>query len=147
MEYDEYLRLLIYIPGKIDKCINLLSNEYLKGSPLKFYNLPYIIQIHAFDGISQKALKELIPFDKSRISIVVRELIDQGLVEDTGTKRNSSLHLTDKGRDTLPVCKLFIELIKKEIFGEENIFDPEYVRKTFEFDERLNMLIEKYSRK
>ncbi len=147
MEYDEYLKLMIFIPGKIDKCINLISNEYLKGSPIKFYTIPYLYQIHTFDGISQKKLKELIPFDKSRISIVVRELIDAGLVVDTGTKRNSSLHLTEKGENTLPLCKLFIELIKKEIFGEDDIFSPEYIKKTFEFDERLDMLIDKYSKK
>lgn len=147
MEYDEYLKLMIFIPVKIEKCTTLLSNEYLDGSALKFYHIPYLYQIHSSDGISQKQLNEVIPFDKSRISIVVRELIDNGLVTDTGTKRNSSLHLTDKGVNILPLCKMFIELVKKEIFGENDIFDPEYIKKTFEFDEKLDRLIEKYSKK
>lgn len=147
MDNDEYLKLLVFIPVKIDKCISLLSNEFLKDSPIKFYNIPYILQINAVDGISQKSLKDLIPFDKSRISIVVRELIDQGLVVDTGTKRNSSLHLTENGKAILPICKLFIELVKKEIFGEGDILDSESMQKTFEFDRRLDMLIEKYGKK
>ncbi len=147
MEYDEYLRMLIFIPVKIDKCTSLLSNEYLKESDLKFYHILYLYQINSTDGISQKQLTEVIPFDKSRISIVVRELIEGGFIEDTGTKRNSSLHLTEKGRNVLPLCKLFIEFIKKEIFGEDNIFDPEYIDKTMQFDARLDVLIDKYGKK
>lgn len=144
---DNYIKTLAYLPNKMDRCLNLIAENYLADTQLKPYYIPYILFIKDFDGISQKNLKDLIPFDKSRISIVVRELMNMGLIVDSGTKRNSSLHLTDKGREAYSLCRMFLEIVKNELFSKSEFDDEEYMRKNLAFDSHLDEIIEKYSRK
>lgn len=53
---------------------------------MKNYSYPIIEMIAMNDGISQREINTYVPFDKSRISIIVSELIKDGYVEDTGSK-------------------------------------------------------------
>lgn len=142
---EECMQISMYLPEKINKCINLLATEYLKDTNLKPYYVPYILNIERVDGISQKQLKVLIPFDKSRISVVVHELIDKGLIYNDGVGRNSSLHLTDDGRASYSVCKMFFDIVKKEIFGWDDDIEEEIRRQNKMFNDRLDALIEKLS--
>lgn len=128
------------------KCISILANEYLKDTKIKSYYLPYIAHIKYHDGLSQSDLKEFIPFDKSRISVVVRELVDLGLVYNSATGRNSCLHLTENGLNAFSLCKMFMNLLKKEIF----VLTPEeetFVRKlNLSLNERLDGILAKYDK-
>ncbi len=145
MTAQECIQLCMYIPEKINRCINLLAQKYLKDTNLKPYYVPYIINIKRVDGISQKQLKVLIPYDKSRISVVIHELIDRGLVYNDGAGRNSSLHLTEDGHAVFSICKMFFDIVNKEIFGWDENIEKEIVRQNMILNDRLDDLIDKLS--
>ena len=143
---DDILHKFMYIPEKINKCIDLLAEYYLKDTGLKSYYIPYILRIGKNDGISQKELRDFLPFDKSRISTVVNELIQTGLVTNDGEGRNTSLHLTEKGLAAVSVSRMFFNITMQEVFrvGEMN---DEIARKTAEFNEHLDSVMSKYGQK
>lgn len=145
-EEDDYFLLAMYTPEKVSKCVNLLAEDYLKGTKLKVYYIPYILHIRGSDGISQKELKETIPFDKSRISVVIRELIETGLVYNSATGRNSSLHLTDNGMAAFSICKMFMNIVKTEIFNLDPEKEEFYRQKNVQFNKHLDEIIAKYSK-
>ena len=64
---------------------------------LKHYHIPFLVCMAMSPGISQKGLCEKVPLDKSRVSIVVRELIGLGLAVNSSTGKIWSLNLTSKG--------------------------------------------------
>ncbi len=140
---DEYIQMMLYLPEKISKCVNLLAANYLKDSNIKVYYMPYLLNLKVNDGMSQKDLKCKISCDKSRISVVVHELIDQGLVYNDAKGRNSSLHLTEKGNEAYTVCKMFFDIVKKELFSLDTTDDVKV--KDIEFNNHLDELLEKYS--
>ena len=51
---DEYLALILCLPDKLGRCVELLAQRYLKDSDLKSYYLPYLLYVKLNDGISQK---------------------------------------------------------------------------------------------
>lgn len=140
---DEYIQMMLYMPEKINKCISLLADNYIEDSNIKVYYMPYLINLKVRDGMSQKDLKCNISCDKSRISVVIHELIDLGFVYNDAKGRNSSLHLTEKGKKAYEVCKKFFEVVKKELF---NLEMAEEVRvKDMEFNAHLDEVIKKYT--
>ncbi|GEM_PF-1958936 len=140
---DEYVQMMLYLPEKVSKCINLLAENYLGETNIKVYYMPYLLNLKLHDGMSQKDLKTNISCDKSRISVVVHELIDNGFVYNDAKGRNSSLHLTEKGHDAYTVSKMFFGIVKKELFGLNT--SEEVKKKDVEFNNRLDELIEKYT--
>ena len=140
---DEYIHVMVYLPDKISKCVDALAASHFTDPDMKPYFFPYIIRLHAIDGATQKDLNAVIPYDKSRISVVVNQLIKLGYVYDDGQGRNSSLHLTEKGERAYPECRSFLDLISKELFGiaEGN---TEIRRKNIEFDRHLDELLKQY---
>lgn len=139
---DEYLRILMTIPTKINKCIDLLGEEYLSDAGLKPYYVQYILYINEHDGISQKDLNAVIPFDKSRISVVIHQLTDRGYVYNDSNGRNNSLHLTEKGKEVVPICKMFLDVMEKEIFNIDN-YNPAQRQINIDLNERLDRLMER----
>ncbi|MCQ2079755.1 MAG: MarR family transcriptional regulator, partial [archaeon] len=65
---------------KMRKCIRYLSEPYLEKEGLRSHHVVFLFAIEKEDGMSQKDLKEHLPYDQSRISMVVSELISRGLV-------------------------------------------------------------------
>ncbi|MCQ2078451.1 MAG: MarR family transcriptional regulator [archaeon] len=141
-----YFRLLMYLPEKLTKCIDLVSQDYLRDTNLKTYFMAYIFHIKSNDGISQKDLKLLIPHDKSRISVVVNELIELGLVYDDGVGRSSSLHLTDSGMNAFVICKMLFDLVGREIFKMSRENYELIKQKNIEFDKHLDSILSRYSK-
>ncbi len=145
MDDEEYIRMMVYMPDKIGKCVDALAAAHFSDPDMKSYFFAYILRLHAIDGATQKDLAEVIPFDKSRISVVVNQLIKLGYVYDSGRGRNSSLHLTEKGKMAYPECRSFLDLLAEEIFGLEE--DGIEIRRiNTEFNDRLDRLLEKYKR-
>lgn len=141
---EEYFQRMIFLPEKLNKCISALADTYFRDTDLKVYYIPYIINLKQSDGISQKELNSRIPCDKSRISVVVNELISKGLVYNAAKGRNSSLHLTEKGHGAHSVCRMFVDLVNKELFGgyenEKTVRDC-----TMEFDLHIDSVLAKLS--
>lgn len=140
MTDEDFFQMMAFLPEKMNKCISLLAETYFKDTELKVYFIPYIIDLRAHDGMSQKELNRLIPCDKSRISVVIHELMDRGLVYNDGKGRNSSLHLTDKGLGAYSVSRMFVDLVNKELFS--GFSDRDSIQKQFsEFDSHMDTVL------
>jgi len=86
----------------LDKATRFVRNtaaEEVEGFGFRHYHIPFLVAIARSPGISQKGLCERVPLDKSRVSIVVRELISLGLAVNSSTGKVWSLNLTTKGTD------------------------------------------------
>ncbi len=92
-------KMLFYLPCKVEKAMKKIYVEQKAELPCKDYQLPVLKIIYYNDGITQKEISNDIPFDKSRVSVIVNELIASGWVVDTGEGRSSCLHLTEEGTD------------------------------------------------
>ena len=86
----------------LDKATRFVRNsaaEDVESQGFRHYHIPFLISIARSPGISQKGLCERVPLDKSRVSIVVRELISLGLAVNSSTGKVWALNLTPKGMD------------------------------------------------
>ena len=123
--FDEALAIqhtLFYVPVKISRSMRDASADFLKDLPVKEYHIPFILMIGYFDGISQKEINEKVPFDKSRISVIVNELIKMGYVIDSNPGRSSCLHLTDAGKSISSVAKMYFKIVSDKIYS---VLDPQ----------------------
>ena len=82
---------------RISRCVRYISSEEAEECGFKHYHIPFLLAIGKNPGISQKGLCERIPFDKSRVSIVVRDLMDRGYAVNGSTGKVWSLSLTPSG--------------------------------------------------
>lgn len=105
----EIFERLEVFSDKIKKCIRYLLGPELKEMGLKSYHPLFLLPIERESGMSQKDLRECVPYDKSRVSMVVGELIAMGLVTDEGRGKTSVLRLTDSGREA---CRSFREMME-----------------------------------
>lgn len=138
----EIKRLMFTLPFKVNRVLR----SYLSGPCLelgvKEYQVPTLNIIYYYDGISQKGIKSLLPFDKSRISVVVNELISAGMVKNSGEGRTSSLHLTGKGMDvavrlSASVDKLFERVCAPLSDEEKAIAEDIHIRISRGLDELI----------
>ena len=111
-ERNELIDLMMVFPRKMSMFTRAVASKYLKDSRIKPYHLMMIHGIGSGDGISQKDLVEMLPFDKSYISTGVRELIDMGLVYNESEGKVHSLRLTDMGRDLMAMGEMMFDLIQ-----------------------------------
>lgn len=121
---NELIDLMMVFPKRVNAVSRIIAAKYLKDSRLKSYHLILINGIGSSDGISQKDLGDLIPFDKSYISIGVRDLMDMGYIVNEGQGKAHSLKLTDQGRDVMLMSDMMFEIIRQSIMAnitpEEN---------------------------
>ncbi len=116
MDTNEYEKLLYYLPSKMRKAATRYSNDFIKDTSLKDYYFPVLQAIFYQDGISQKELANAISRDKSRVSVIVNELIEQGLIYDSAEGRSSSLHLTESGKQANAVGRMYSKIAVNEFF-------------------------------
>lgn len=110
--------IIMCFPGKMKQCMRLIAMQYLQGTNIRPHYLPYISCIGQNDGVSQKELNEMIPVDKSHVSTVVRELMDLGLVYNSGTGKVHSLHLTDSGRNIMATSQMMFDIVESKMFKD-----------------------------
>ena len=113
---DDSITLILGFPKKMSQCMRLVASAYLKDSSVKPQYLTIIYHLGTNDGISQKELNEVVPFDKSYISTMVRDMTDLGLVYNDSTGKVHSLHLTDQGRDIYAMSRMMFELLDRNLF-------------------------------
>lgn len=117
LEEKNTFEMLEVFSDKLKKCIRYLVAPSLSEMGLKSYHMLFLLPIERNGGMSQKDIRELVPYDKSRVSMVVGELIAMDLVINEGTGKTSSLRLTEKGEEA---CRLFRSKVKNlnsEIMG------------------------------
>lgn len=114
---DELMNLMMIFPRKMTAVSKGLTSKYLKDTRVKAHHIMIIHGISLKDGPSQKDLVELLPFDKSYISMGVRELIDMGFVRNDAEGKVQKLYLTDTGSDILAMCKMMVDIIQPSILS------------------------------
>ena len=126
--------------------IGIVGDKVLEDYGIKSYHLALLRVISSQDGIDQKGIRKTIPFDKSRISVIIRELSDWGFVYDTGSGRSSSLHLTDKGKEAVKVTPEYTRIVEKEVLPDLSEEELEVLNRVFEkLNRRMDDIIEKNS--
>ena len=101
--------------------------------------------VYSNEGIDQKTIRTVVPFDKSRISVIVRELLEMGLLMDTASGRSSSLHLTAKGREVVSKTPQFKQRLREELFSPFSKEEMEEMRELFaKLNSHLDTVIQKY---
>ena len=139
---DDLNRLFFYLPIKVKKVSSKLSSDFISDIPVKDYFFPILRAVYLNDGMSQKELTGVLPYDKSRISVVVREMIEAGLITDSADGRSTCLHLTEKGKEANAVGRMYAKLTMNTIF---QTFSEEELHSAMEFllklDARLDEII------
>ncbi len=133
-----------YFPKKMTQAIAVIGDKLFSDLGIKSYHLAVLRVIYSNEGIDQKSIRKVIPFDKSRISVVVRELLDGGFITDSATGRSSSLHLTELGHRAVARTDEFRRQVNEEIFGQFTKEEMEFLNKSFvRLNDRLNEIIGK----
>lgn len=133
----------LYFPKKMTQVLAIIGDKLFADLGIKSYHLSVLRVIYDHDGIDQKSIRKVIPFDKSRISVVVRELLDGGFVVDSASGRSSSLHLTDKGQEAVARTPEFKRLVNEDIFGDFTADEMKFMDESFvRLNKRLNEIIE-----
>jgi|GEM_PF-2368459 len=114
---DELLERLELFSDRIKRYIRTFFDPYLEDSGLRAHHISFITSIHRNKGISQKELRNHLPYDKSRISTVVAELEAMGIVVNLSGHRSTSLALTEKGE------AIYTSFLEKAQEFNANIFD------------------------
>ena len=113
---DDAIRLVVGFPKKMNLCMRGYADKYLRDTRIKPPYLILIFHIGRREGISQKELIDEVPFDKSYISTMVRDMTELGLVYNDSTGQVHSLHLTDQGRDIYAMSRMMFELLDRNLF-------------------------------
>ena len=129
----------VYFPKKLTAAFAVIGDRMFADMGIKFYHLAVLRVVYSNDGIDQKGIRNTVPFDKSRISVVVRELLDQGFLRDSATGRSSSLHLTELGMKAVSRTNEYRKVVSEEIFGEFTKAEMEFMDEAFQ---RLNDLLD-----
>ena len=133
----------LYFPKKMTATLGVIGDRLFADLGLKSYHLSELRVIYANDGIDQKSIRNVIPFDKSRISVVVRELLDAGFVTDSASGRSSSLHLTELGRTAVSRTNEYKRLVSEEIFRDFSEEEMKFLDEAFvRLNKRLNEILE-----
>ena len=149
-ERNELIDLMMVFPRKMSMFTRAVASKYLKDSRIKPYHLMMIHGIGSGNGISQKDLVEMLPFDKSYISTGVRELIDMGLVYNESEGKVHSLRLTDMGRDLMAMGEMMFDLIQGSLTSILDAEERETLVRLMKkvnahTDELIEQMAEKYS--
>jgi DNA-binding MarR family transcriptional regulator len=135
-------KMLYFLPSKLKKAVSKIAADFITETSLKEYYFPVLQAIYYKDGITQKEITAYLPFDKSRISVVVNELIDNGFVTDSGEGRSSCLHLTEEGKNANAAARMYNTIVFDKMFEgftQEEL--DEAVRFFSKLDRRLDDLI------
>lgn len=117
LDETDTFEMLEVFSDKMKKCIKYLIAPSLSEMGLKSYHILFLLPIERNGGMSQKDIRERVPYDKSRVSMVVGELIAMGLVVDERTGKTSSLRLTERGEKACGVFRSIVDRLNCEIMS------------------------------
>lgn len=130
---------LMYLPDKVAKCIRSMVSAYMAEVGLKPHHLPVIMEVGCHPHMSQRELGDKLPIDKSRISMIVKELTDQGILANESDGKMWSLALTERGEGMYESCRNVSRRTFSKLFDE---FDREDIDRLGEYAERIDRRID-----
>lgn len=123
MEDIDVTEFMELFADKFKRCLKTVAEPFLRETGLKVHHIIFISRIGRSEGISQKDLKSQLPYDKSRVSMVITELIALGIVEDQSVGKTAHLELTEKGqalyREVLEIAADFKRKLTDGLDDEE----------------------------
>ena len=141
------IRTILAFPRKMNQCVRMYADNYLHDTRVKPQYLLLISRIGSKDGISQKEINEEVPFDKSYISTMVRDLIDLGYVYNDSSGKLHNLHLTDQGKDIYAMSKMMFDLLDRSLFEVLTDDEKEQLGVIMKkLDARVDELVEDFAR-
>lgn len=142
---DDSIKMVLAFPRKMNQFIKVFASRYLKETSIRPQHLLLIYHIGTSDGISQKELNELVPFDKSYISTMVKDLVEREIVYNDAPGKVHSLHLTNQGRDIFAMSCMMFDLLDRNIFDVLSDEEREQLKVIMgKLDLRLNQLMDKF---
>lgn len=137
----------LFFGKKMVTAVNLAGDAILGRYGLKSYHLALLRVIASEDGIEQKGIRKTIPFDKSRISVIIRELTEAGLIYDSARGRSSSLHLTERGAEIVRLTPEYRKKVEEVIFSVFTKEEMDEMDALFsKLNKRLDYVIEQASK-
>jgi DNA-binding MarR family transcriptional regulator len=128
---------------KFKRCLKYVAEPYLKEKDLRLHHMLFIYNIGSHPGTSQKQLRNYLPYDKSRVSMVITELIEMGLVEDRNEGKLAELVLTEKGKAIYSEVKVLALDFKQQLLAgftdEEKTFLLNCLNR---FDKNMDSILE-----
>lgn len=116
-ELKELTDLMMVFPRKMIFVNRAVVSKYFKDSRIRPYHLMLIKGIGVNEGISQKELGAIVPFDKSYISVGVRELREMGFVYNDSEGKVHRLMLTESGRDLVSMADMMFDITGNAVMG------------------------------
>ncbi len=95
---QDILEFLEVFSDKFKRCLRISVEPLFENEGLKLYHLVLLSVIGRHEGMCQKEITAHLPYDKSRVSMVVNELHSMGMVENVGKGKLRSIVLTESGR-------------------------------------------------
>lgn len=131
---------------KMKKCIKYLAEPYLQDLGIRPHHVVFLFVIENNTGLSQKNLKEHVPYDKSRISMVIGELISLGLIRNTSQGKTFSLELTEKGKEVCEKVRAIVDDFKTMILSSIPSDELDnFLNGMKKFNEHLDTIIETHN--
>lgn len=122
---------LTYSLNIVARCTQMQRGQKLKELGIGGGQVPYLLRLNRFPGITQEELAKMLYVNKSTAARQLASLEKSGLVERRPSetdRRCLKLYLTDKGRDALPEVR--------KVIGEWN----EYLLEGLSEEERASLL-------
>ncbi len=131
---------------RFKRCLRLTVEPLFEEDGLKLYHLTLISVIGRHEGMCQKEITSHLPYDKSRVSMVVTELHAMGMVENVGKGKLRSIVLTDRGHEIDAAFRDAVADLHEELFSQLQKDEREaLVLYLTLFNEKLDSIIAKNS--
>jgi len=141
-EDEELLVRMGKFADKTKRYMRAFFGPFLEEKGLRPHHVSFMACIHRYEGLSQKDIRNYIPYDKSRISTVVHELQAMGIVENRASGRNTSLALTPLGQSEYETfVKMMREFRENLLAGTDSNDLEAYYRCIAVFEKNMDELL------
>lgn len=106
---------LLFFNSKIRSYIIPRLSEVLEGHPISTWDVTAMGIIWDYPGCNIKEICTRVGADKGRMTILIRKLIESGMVENRSTGKSYELYLTVKGTDEYTFAKRNLNLLNEEL--------------------------------
>lgn len=115
---EDPTNIFMCIPDKMHRFFRIMTMKYLVNTQIKHYHIPFIIYFGYHPGASQKDVSSFLPFDKSRVSTVIHELMDMNIIVNESECKVSSIRLTENGKNLFAMCTMLQEIIRNALLSD-----------------------------
>ncbi len=132
---------------KFKRCLRVTVEPLFEEDGLKIYHLVLLSVIGRHEGMCQKEITSHLPYDKSRVSMVVNELHAMGMVENVGKGKLRSIVLTDRGHEVEAAFREAVTDLHEQMFSPLRKDEREqFLLYLGLFNDKLDKILENHSR-